>query len=172
MFEMLDNDTYYDPLTGSFNRFYGMFILQEWIHQKKQFALVFIDLDNIKYVNDVHGSQEGDEYIKNVCKHLLEIEGDSAVCRLGGNEFMLLVADLDYEKTQRLLYRVSNDIEKDKTKLKKDYWCSISVGIVALDENNDLSSSSILSLADERMYEHKRSKKRKRLANKNKKKES
>jgi len=158
----LENYAYHDSLTHVFNRFYGMLTLSEWVDARRRFALFFIDLDNLKYVNDRHGHSEGDEYIIRVSKHLCKVSDDTVVCRLGGDEFMMLIPEIDKNEAQRLIETVSTEIENDEYLDGKDYSYGISVGIVAVDENNDLPFSSVLSMADERMYENKRTRKKER----------
>ena len=158
----LEDHAYRDALTGDYNRFYGMLTLNEWVNERRAFILVFIDLDNLKYVNDAHGHHDGDEYIIRVSRHLREYSENAVVCRLGGDEFMLLSPDTSLDEASRRIDNISEVIHNDEYLAGKEYTYSISRGIVAVDENNELPSSSILSLADERMYEHKRARKKER----------
>jgi len=158
----LEDHAYRDSLTNAYNRFYGMLTLSEWVSAKKRFTLVFVDLDSLKYINDEHGHNEGDEYIIRVANHLGENSPGAVVCRLGGDEFMLIMPDEDEYGANACMVRISNAIENDQYLNGKDYQYSISFGVVAVEENNDLPSSSILSIADERMYEHKRARKKER----------
>lgn len=158
----LEDQAYRDSLTHVHNRFYGMLILSEWVSDKKRFILVFVDLDNLKYVNDEHGHYEGDEYIIRVANHLGTFSENAEVCRIGGDEFMLMIPDTDECDVYSFMEKISVMIENDEYLTDKDYRYSISYGIVAVDENNNLPSSSILSIADERMYEHKRARKKER----------
>ena len=156
----LEDCAYRDVMTNVYNRFYGMLTLDEWLAESRQFALIFIDLDNLKYVNDQFGHGHGDEYIMRVAKHLESFSEDSVVCRIGGDEYMLLVPHADIEDVYNRMDAIQQGIEQDKYLEDKDYLYSISIGIVSVDADNDLSSSEILSIADERMYEHKRAKKK------------
>jgi diguanylate cyclase (GGDEF)-like protein len=158
----LEDHAYRDSLTHVYNRFYGMLILSDWVDAKRRFALVFVDLDSLKYVNDAHGHNEGDEYIIKVSKHLGVYSTEFIVCRIGGDEFMIIMPDADIEEARNSMLDISNAIENDEYLSGKDYNYSISYGIVAVDERNDEPSSNILSLADERMYEHKRARKKER----------
>jgi len=161
----LEDHAYRDSLTHVYNRFYGMLTLSDWVSEKRRFALVFVDLDSLKYVNDKHGHNEGDEYIIRVSRHLGSFSPDVVVCRLGGDEFMLMFPRIDNCVAECCMAKISKAIENDEYLYDKDYRYSISFGIVAVDENNGMPSSSILSLADERMYEHKRAKKKERRDN-------
>ncbi|MCL2152189.1 MAG: diguanylate cyclase [Oscillospiraceae bacterium] len=158
----LEDKVYRDSLTRVYNRFYGMLTLSDWVEAKKRFALVFVDLDSLKYVNDAHGHNEGDEYIIRVSSHLAAFSPDAVVCRLGGDEFMLLIPDINNDGAHNHMAKISDAIENDEYLIGKGFRYSISYGIVAVDEKNDMPSSNILSVADERMYEHKRLRKKER----------
>ena len=158
----LEDYAYRDSMTCAFNRFYGMFTLNEMLNKKTAFALIFVDLDNLKCINDVHGHGDGDEYLIRVCKHLHGCSPDMTVCRLGGDEFMLLAPNMDETEAASRMAEVSHAIEQDEYLRDKDYVYSISIGVVAVDEQNQMLSSEILSLADERMYEQKRARKKER----------
>ena len=158
----LEEKAYRDSLTKAYNRLYGMHTLGDWVKAKKRFVLVFVDLDSLKYINDAHGHHEGDKYIIRVSDHLSALAPEAIVCRLGGDEFMLLVPDADSDVAQRHMDRATEVIENDEYLCGKDYCYSISYGIVAVDETNDMPCSTILSIADEKMYEHKRARKKER----------
>ena len=92
----LEGHAFRDSLTELHNRAYGMKILEEWIAAKRRFVLLFADLDSLKYINDVFGHNEGDLYIINAGKHLMAFPEDSVVCRLGGDEFMVIIPNVGY----------------------------------------------------------------------------
>jgi diguanylate cyclase (GGDEF)-like protein len=158
----LEDHAYRDGLTQVYNRFFGMLTLNEWVDNKKRFALVFVDLDNLKYINDNFGHNEGDGYIIRTAGHLQTYSNDAIICRLGGDEFMLLVPDTDFDEAHSRMEEIQYAIQHDKYLLNKDFYYSISLGIVAVGKDNNMSSSDILSIADERMYEHKRVRKMER----------
>ena len=160
----LEDYAYRDSLTRAYNRFYGMFTLNDMLDMKMRFVLIFIDLDNLKYINDVYGHCEGDEYIIRVSRHLQACALDATVCRLGGDEFMLLLPNMDDAGAIELMAGVCYAIEHDEYLRDKDYTYSVSLGIVALDEHNNMISSEVLSLADERMYGNKLERKKERKA--------
>ena len=156
----LEEFAYHDPLTRTYNRFFGMLTLNEWLERKKRFSLVFVDLDNLKHVNDRFGHNEGDEYLKIVSGHLQSCSQDTMVSRLGGDEYMLLIPDSSYEEVCARMENIQLAIRNDEYQKGKDIYYSISVGIVYVNENNELPSSDVLSMADERMYEQKRARKK------------
>jgi len=160
----LEAYAYQDTMTHLYNRFYGMITLNKWLDSKEQFALIFVDLDNLKYINDKFGHTEGDVYIINASRYLKAFSSDAVVCRIGGDEFMLLAPGIGYEDAYKRMNEIYRNIQNDNYLEDKNYFYSISFGIVAVDKDTTLPSSDILSLADERMYEHKRLRKKSRKA--------
>ena len=158
----LEKQAYRDALTNVHNRFFGMLTLNEWLGERKRFALIFTDLDSLKAINDIYGHNEGDRYLTKVAKHLENYSRETLVCRLGGDEFMLLVPNESSVKAHHRMGELQQAIQGDECP-GNDYSYSISFGIVAVDESNHLSSSEILSIADARMYKHKRARKKERM---------
>jgi diguanylate cyclase (GGDEF)-like protein len=158
----LESHAYRDELTNLYNRFFGMLTLNEWIGKKMQFALIFVDMDNLKYINDRFGHGDGDRYIMCVARCLSAFSQSAAVCRIGGDEFMMLVPDTTFDQANERMNDIQTLIQNDEYLEGKEYSYSVSYGIVAVDEQNEMPSSVILSTADERMYEHKRARKKER----------
>ena len=74
-------------------------------------ALALLDLDNFKRINDTHGHQTGDEVLRRVASRLLStVRGDDAICRLGGDEFLVLMADTDATIASRVAERIRHAI--------------------------------------------------------------
>ena len=156
----LETHAYRDAMTHLYNRFYGMLTLNQWLDEKRTFALIFADLDNLKFINDRFGHPEGDKYIANAAKHLRPFSPDAVVCRLGGDEFMLLAPGIGHDDALARMNEICRDLQNDPYLTGREYFYRVSFGIVAVGEANSLSASDILSLADEKMYEHKRMRKK------------
>ena len=97
--EKIYNMAYYDGLTGLANRSYFHDHLNSVIRQsrktKKQFSVIYIDLDNFKGVNDSYGHECGDGYLQRFSEHLKKtVRKKDLVARLGGDEFCILVSDI------------------------------------------------------------------------------
>ena len=159
----LEHDAYRDSLTQLFNRTFGMLALDKWVKEKRHFIIVFADLDALKFVNDVYGHGEGDHYIINAGKHLSTIASDAVVCRLGGDEFMLLVPNQDYYNVFNRMEEIYESLSRDEYLRDKAYSYSISFGLVEVKPDNALTVKELLNIADERMYENKRMRKKLRL---------
>ena len=165
-YSRLEDAAYRDVITGVYNRLYGMNILDQYTNEHIPFYLVFIDMDMLKYVNDVFGHSEGDQYIISVANVLKEVSPLANVCRLGGDEFMVLIRQNDMhcdmrEKMEELRNKLikSSAMGEDG---KEKYVRSMSFGIVKVNEDGKFDKSEILSLADERMYEYKKAHKKER----------
>ncbi|MDR2108202.1 MAG: GGDEF domain-containing protein [Coriobacteriales bacterium] len=68
--EELESVAFFDALTGAYSRHYGMNLLEKWLAQGECFAICFVDMDNLKYINDSFGHEAGDEYILSVSNKL------------------------------------------------------------------------------------------------------
>lgn len=146
----------FDPLTNAFSRHFGMKTVNEWVDRKQSFALCFIDIDNLKYVNDTYGHNEGDAYILMVSNLLKDFGDDSILCRLGGDEFMLLVKDWAQEAAEKRLEDLRSVLVAKNSESGATYNHSMSYGVVEVSPDNTVSASDLLSEADEKMYLYKR----------------
>ena len=89
--DRLERDAYTDPLTGVGNRRgYDLFVDELW-QRYQPFAIAFIDVDNLKSVNDRFGHAEGNNYLLQTSMHLkLHRRGGERIFRIGGDEFVLV----------------------------------------------------------------------------------
>lgn len=158
----LEHRAYEDSLTKTYNRYYGMRKLSEWVAQKLHFVLCFVDIDNLKYVNDTFGHPEGDRYIIDAAGAMRDYGDDLVLSRLGGDEFLLLVPGADYATAQLRMDQLRRQLMQMPPSGSHSYLRSISYGLVEVDEDNTLFSSELLSIADERMYDFKRAHKMQR----------
>ena len=155
-----------DALTGIYNlrafRSYVTPMVEEKVHDGHG-AIVMIDLDNLKKVNDIYGHISGDRYIRTMADILAEAPTERKIAaRLGGDEFVLFLYDMEKEEITATLnqicsYRGKREIEMengDKVLLE------FSIG-VAMYPEEETEYKQLISVADERMYEEKRQRKKK-----------
>jgi diguanylate cyclase (GGDEF)-like protein len=152
----LENVAYHDTLTKAFNRHYGMEILTEWLGTNTVFIICFVDMDNLKYVNDKFGHAEGDKYILRVVGLLRSFSPDSILCRLGGDEFMLLAQNWTLKDAEAQLENLRAKLTEYDDLPDFLYHHSLSYGVVETDFDNTMSASELLGIADEKMYRYKR----------------
>ena len=148
----------YDALTKLYNRNYGMCLLHKWIDEKDLFVLCFVDIDNLKYVNDKFGHLEGDCYILRVSTVLKMFSPSVTICRVGGDEFMLMEKDWTEKDTEEQLETLRGHLIRRGEEADCPYYNSLSFGIVQIDPDNTLSAGELLSIADKRMYDYKQNK--------------
>ena len=133
-------------------------------------ALMFLDLDNFKPLNDTHGHEVGDLLLIEVAKRLKGcLREVDTVARFGGDEFVVLLSELDVDKTQSTeqtravaekiraslaapyFLTKAHPIQESKT---VEHHCSTSIGVVVF-INHDSSQTDILKWADAAMYQAK-----------------
>ena len=147
-----------DPLTGLANRtlFYMKFnqSIKQANRHKKLLAVLFIDLDNFKKINDSHGHEAGDIVLKTVAQRLRDNSRDiDLVSRIGGDEFILLLYDCtsraDTEKVaQKIIKAIMIPITISDTRLVA---VSASIGISLYPEHGN-QPDKLLNAADLAMY--------------------
>ena len=152
---------YHDMLTNLPNR--RMFI--EQLRQKitaaqgnnQHFAVVFLDLDDFKRINDAMGHAAGDEFLRIVAQRLQRcLQETGTVYRLGGDEFILLFSDTsDYSHTLAIVELVISAIRMPWSFRDSDFYLSASIGI-AMYPKNGQDPESLIKAADIAMYEAKR----------------
>jgi len=151
----------HDELTGLNNRsaFYDqLFQLTALSKQKStHFAVVMIDMDGLKYINDTYGHKAGDEAIKEFAKHLKNVSRDvDIVARLGGDEFGIILKNITHKhEIDLVINRISKEIDQDL--LFEDYTLQIggSIGYALFPEaSQDLHK--LIEIADHAMYTQKR----------------
>lgn len=150
-----------DSLTGLYNRQYLEDYANKAIDRMQRHGsvliLVFIDIDNFKYVNDTFGHDQGDAVLQKVSAIFQEVfRKYDTVVRYGGDEFIILLEEKNYDKTlmKTILEQVVKRVEESllQFKISASYGCA-----TAPKEAKDLKE--LISIADERMYAHKREKK-------------
>lgn len=152
----------HDSLTGLHNR-RGMFnLLPEAIARARRtqtsLALLYIDLDGFKQINDTHGHDSGDHVLRVIGTRLQESirQTDTAV-RLGGDEFTILLENIKHGTTDadivahKILEAIQQPIQLDST----TGAISASIGIAVYYADNTISADQLLSQADSAMYEAK-----------------
>ena len=155
-----------DELTGLNNRRGFTLISQQTIKNarrlNKTITLYFIDMDNLKWINDNLGHDEGDSAIKDLSYILKTTFRESdVIARLGGDEFAILTLADSNDDMGALLSRLHENLRLYKLKNKRKYNLSFSTGIIQCIPGQNCSLSDLLKLADERMYEEKKNKKKK-----------
>lgn len=154
-----------DILTGVINRRSGTEILQNAQKQHKEFILCFIDINNLKEVNDKYGHSEGDELIKSVCQEITKhIEKEDVFFRYGGDEFIIVF----FNKQMSAVHKVWDDILVAFGEMNelhnKPYSVSVSHGFCYYESGTDISLEEAINLADTDMYKEKSKSKQSKIS--------
>ena len=153
-----------DDLTKLYNR-RGFFLLGEQYLElsrrlRRKSFLLYIDIDNMKWINDNLGHSEGDRALIEVASILRKTSRKSDVlARIGGDEFALLGLETGSNSYTALIERIREKIEYRNRRRSLPYRLSLSIGIAICDPNNPSSLKTLLEEADKSMYEEKRRKK-------------
>lgn len=153
---------YIDELTGLANR--RMFFdrlqlsLANAHRHNHQLAVLFLDLDLFKRINDTLGHQAGDQALKEVARRISETvrEGES-VARLGGDEFTILLPEISQtDPLECLARRLIKQIEKPVRLLDQEFFLTTSIGIAVYPQDG-VNAEQLVKHADVAMYQAKNS---------------
>jgi diguanylate cyclase (GGDEF)-like protein/PAS domain S-box-containing protein len=151
----------FDELTGCYNRPSIMAALEASVRSgraQSECAVMFIDLDRFKEVNDREGHAAGDELLKVVAERLRRVvRGDDLVGRIGGDEFLVVCPEIGgHDQAMRLAERISEALRTDirLAGVSKPHQLRASIG-VALSEGDGLGADLLVAQADSAMYESK-----------------
>lgn len=151
-----------DELTGLYNRRYferHLAMMQaKAIEQQRDMAMMLIDMDYFKQINDTHGHDTGDTVLREFADRLRRnIRGVDLACRFGGEEFVVLMPDTDFQQAQGVAERVRNAVAErafDNGE-GRSLTVTVSIGLALNDERAD-TPESLLKRADVALYRAKR----------------
>ncbi len=161
MEQELEKLAHYDVLTGSYSRGYGFALLEQQIktakRKKTTILLLYLDLDNFKYINDTFGHDEGDKVLKETVElfksTLREID---IICRMGGDEFLLIFPDNSLKEASLIRSRLQKNLSQLNKRIKKDYQIKFSMGFSEYLPDKPETLDELINIADQRMYEEKK----------------
>jgi len=168
MEEKLRESAMTDELTFLFNRRGFMTLADKLIkisvRDKTDLLLIFVDFDNLKWINDSLGHSVGDQALIEAATLLRDtFRLADVVARLGGDEFVILCTDnsaLGNEET--ILNRLRENIDKTNRLTTRQYRLSLSVGVGRYEHQAPCSIDELLRRADQAMYHNKEDKKARR----------
>jgi diguanylate cyclase (GGDEF)-like protein len=162
LLESLDTRAHQDPLTGLSNRTTFLDRLERCVERQGAdktylFAVLFVDLDRFKQVNDRLGHRVGDALLKQVAERLEKVvRPRDSLGRYGGDEFLLILEDVSAEQAHATARRIEEILGTEYGIGEHSIDIGASVG-VAFSEGTG-STQDLIDRADSRMYERKRQK--------------
>ena len=156
---------YRDPLTGLYNRKAFRERLEQELDRAKRcdgkLAVLFMDLNNFKEINDRFGHDTGDQALILIAQALQnELRANDMVARLGGDEFTILLPDLkNLDNPERVAKRVVMNVKKPLIIEGNTIELSTSIG-VSLYPEDGTSARELLNKADQRMFRNKHKEKK------------
>ena len=149
--ERLKEKAMKDPLTGAFTRAAGEEILKKIVEASRRgrkVCFVFVDLDDLKQINDTMGHDKGDKYLKEFVEVFKRVSrAEDVIVRWGGDEFVIALQGASAADSLKVMRRV-----------EKKFTGSFSWGVVELPGETENLTNAI-RIADERMYKMKKMKK-------------
>ena len=154
----LSTAAYRDMLTEMYNRQYALDQLERFLQRQVRFTLCFLDLDDLKGVNDRYGHMEGDRYLAIVAHELMRVcrQDWDIPARYGGDEFLILFPGADVPTVEGRLREVQKRLFELSHSSAVPFPMSLSCGTV--DGSGAAGAEELLSAADERMYREKKRK--------------
>jgi len=147
----------HDVLTGLPNRRSLFEVAKEILSTKfiNKAALLFIDMDNFKYINDTMGHEFGDELIKKASERLLlDLNERSSLYRLGGDEFIMLAEGVDKSEAEKLITDILYSFNEEFIIRNSALHISFSIGLAMFPEHGE-DIEELIKAADIAMYKAK-----------------
>ncbi len=155
-----------DVLTNTYNRRMCFEFLEQQmkfaIRNKTALTICFIDVNNLKVINDKLGHKYGDDLIITVSNILKQSKRESDVlCRIGGDEFLMILPNSNLTNSEFLWERISDNIDNYNRKSEKIYNISLSHGLAEYNRE-EITIDEFISIADKEMYKEKINMKRRK----------
>ncbi len=124
---------------------------------RNKFGIVMADLNHLKRINDTFGHEHGNDYIFGSCHEICVVYEHSPVFRIGGDEFVVLLENRDYENRDELFARISRIFEMTSQDPSKEPWerYSSALGMAVFDPATDTGMDDVFKRADAAMYKNK-----------------
>lgn len=153
-----------DDLTGLYNRRGFLALAEQQMkvsrRMKREFLVIYVDMDGLKRINDTYGHEAGSDAIRQAADALRQTFRESdIVARLSGDEFIVLATNADHSSPNLIRARLEERLREQNALAKNPYRLSMSVGIVAVQKDDQAPIHELIARADEAMYAEKRERK-------------
>ena len=152
-----------DPLTGILNR-RGFSAeaesrIKQYRQEESQILFAYIDMNNLKVINDQYGHEEGDFSLKLIGQILNELVcGDGIAGRIGGDEYACVLQYKEKDEGRSFIQKMNQKFDMFNCTSDKEYNVTVSAGICIVEPGQQISVETAMSQADEKLYEAKKRK--------------
>lgn len=158
---VLDNLSKSDVLTGIYNRRGFFDVAKQQVHNNrkdgKNTIVAYVDMNNLKIINDRYGHEEGDSSLKQIGKTLVALTGQKGIAgRIGGDEFSFIMEYDRDDNGESVLQEIKDMFDSYNHSSPKPYNVTVSVGTHLILAEDSFSLEEALSMADEKLYEAKK----------------
>lgn len=134
---------------------------KEISENKIPFAIAMIDLNNLKNINDGYGHSNGNSYIYGACQIICSIFRHSPVFRIGGDEFVVILKNTDYDNRAELINQSKQKFSETESDNSREPWERFSAAVGIAEYHSGDTVDTVFKNADKDMYENKMSMKKK-----------
>ena len=158
--EQLREQALRDPLTDVYNRRYLDTFLEHELAQARRdrspLSVMILDIDHFKQINDTHGHLAGDQVLRDVADLIRHtVRGSDILCRLGGEEFLVVLPGADMDGGIDLAQRLRAALEARPTRFDgRTISCTVSIGVAAY-AHDGRGVDALIASADAALYEAK-----------------
>ena len=163
--DLLNHLSVTDALTGLFNR-RGFFeeaqsMVNDRANRDLPAVIGYVDMDNLKQVNDIYGHKEGDFALRYIAKNLqTSLPEDSVIARIGGDEFAICAIGVDEAGATKLKSTLKRHEQRLNSVSDKPYYVECSLGFVTFECSASLNVEDLMIQADEKLYQGKKKKRK------------
>lgn len=153
--EILKAQVELDPMTGTMSKNSGLkymkALMKKAASENNYITFGFIDMNNLKFINDRYGHLEGDRSIIETASIIKSnLRSSDIICRVGGDEFVIAFSGCHYSQAQDIMERIDNSLESLSRTLPYDI--SISTGLFEKEPYRKMLLEEIIRIVDEEMY--------------------
>ena len=155
--EKLEQAVVKDAMTGVFNHSYAYDTVDRLLKDQEGFAIIFFDLDGLKKINDELGHLVGDRLIECFVATVVgSIRSKDIFCRMGGDEFLLILPTDDKTIVDKIIHRITSTVQGINESRSEPFEVSFSYGIEYPQNYHEDTADSLIDKADKKMYTQKR----------------
>ena len=153
---------YMDGLTGLYNRLYFNVLETDYNNRAGQEIFMMMDLNGLKMVNDTYGHAAGDELLLGFAECLTEVFPDGTIIRMGGDEFLVILNQMEIKVLEERIIKLEQVCSNKVIELEEKDPITPTVAVGWSVRNVGKTVNEVIVEADQMMYQHKASLKRRR----------